>query len=46
MVEVKKIDGKKAIVSSGVENLWFLPSNVQLAAAEIELATRIGPELD
>ena len=28
----------------GVKNLWLLPSNVQLAAAEIELATRIGRE--
>ncbi|MEE2759184.1 MAG: AAA family ATPase [Candidatus Thermoplasmatota archaeon] len=45
MVEIKKDkDGKKRIESSGVENLWILPSNVQLAAAEIELATRIGRE--
>jgi chromosome partitioning protein len=27
-----------------VENLWLLPSNIQLSGAEIELATRIGRE--
>ena len=42
---VVKIDKKTdKIVSSGVDNLWILPSSVQLAAAEIELATRIGRE--
>ena len=43
MIEFDKED-KSKIASSGVENLWILPSNVQLAAAEIELATRIGRE--
>ena len=41
MVETDR-DGK--IISSGVENLWLLPSNIQLSGAEIELATRIGRE--
>jgi chromosome partitioning protein len=27
-----------------VQNLWLLPSNIQLSGAEIELATRIGRE--
>ena len=27
-----------------VDNLWLLPSNIQLSGAEIELATRIGRE--
>jgi chromosome partitioning protein len=27
-----------------VENLWLLPSNIQLSGAQIELATRIGRE--
>lgn len=46
MVDVRKDKetGKKYIHQSGVQNLWILPSNVQLAAAEIELATRIGRE--
>ena len=44
MIKTEKVDGKKKIVESGVDNLWILPSNVQLAAAEIELATRIGRE--
>ena len=44
MIRTEKVDGKKKIVESGVDNLWILPSNVQLAAAEIELATRIGRE--
>ncbi len=35
---------KKPPRTMGVKNLWLLPSNVQLAAAEIELATRIGRE--
>jgi chromosome partitioning protein len=30
--------------SMKVENLWLLPSNIQLSGAEIELATRIGRE--
>ena len=28
-----------------VENLWLLPSNIQLSGAEIELASRIGREM-
>jgi chromosome partitioning protein len=41
MVETDK---QGRILSSGVENLWLLPSNIQLSGAEIELATRIGRE--
>ena len=35
---------KKMPKSIKVENLWLLPSNIQLSGAEIELATRIGRE--
>jgi chromosome partitioning protein len=35
---------KKMPKSLKVENLWLLPSNIQLSGAEIELATRIGRE--
>ena len=37
-------DKKNPPKTMTVENLWLLPSSVQLAAAEIELATRIGRE--
>mgnify|MGYP002152365701 FL=1 len=36
--------GKKFPKSLKVNNLWLLPSNIQLSGAEIELATRIGRE--
>tara|TARA_A100001037_G_scaffold285795_1_gene293483 strand:+ start:795 stop:1733 length:939 start_codon:yes stop_codon:yes gene_type:complete len=36
--------GKKIPNRLKVENLWLLPSNIQLSGAEIELATRIGRE--
>tara|TARA_A100001037_G_scaffold76585_1_gene68672 strand:- start:830 stop:1915 length:1086 start_codon:yes stop_codon:yes gene_type:complete len=42
--EMVELDKEGKIVSSGVENLWLLPSNIQLSGAEIELATRIGRE--
>ena len=35
---------KKCPKKLKVENLWLLPSNIQLSGAEIELATRIGRE--
>ncbi|HJL59352.1 MAG TPA: AAA family ATPase [Candidatus Thalassarchaeaceae archaeon] len=35
---------KKMPKSLKIENLWLLPSNIQLSGAEIELATRIGRE--
>jgi chromosome partitioning protein len=35
---------KRPPKSMKVENLWLLPSNIQLSGAEIELATRIGRE--
>ncbi|MDP6906588.1 MAG: AAA family ATPase, partial [Candidatus Thalassarchaeaceae archaeon] len=35
---------KKIPTSLKIENLWLLPSNIQLSAAEIELATRLGRE--
>lgn len=35
-------DSQKKMLT--VENLWLLPSNIQLSGAEIELATRIGRE--
>ncbi|MEE3083820.1 MAG: AAA family ATPase [Candidatus Thermoplasmatota archaeon] len=35
---------KKIPKSLKIENLWLLPSNIQLSAAEIELATRLGRE--
>jgi len=37
-------DRKNPPKSMVVENLWLLPSNIQLSGAEIELATRIGRE--
>ncbi len=40
----KNHHGKSAPKSLKVENLWLLPSNIQLSGAEIELATRIGRE--
>jgi chromosome partitioning protein len=36
--------GKKFPKNLKVNNLWLLPSNIQLSGAEIELATRIGRE--
>ena len=36
--------GKKFPKKLKVDNLWLLPSNIQLSGAEIELATRIGRE--
>jgi len=36
--------GKKFPENLKVNNLWLLPSNIQLSGAEIELATRIGRE--
>ena len=36
--------GKKFPKSLKVNNLWLLPSNIQLSGAEIELAPRIGRE--
>jgi len=36
--------GKRVPASLKVENLWLLPSNIQLSGAQIELAMKIGRE--
>ena len=40
----QNMDKKRYPKRLKVENLWLLPSNIQLSGAEIELATRIGRE--